>query len=80
MGYKLDITIEKEYIDTGPGGVEYFHDAVHVTGNGIADTVCFESGGATVGMSLKQFEQMMIDLMKSSVSLGIRDEIRELLS
>lgn len=80
MGYKLDITIDKEYIDTGPGGVEYFHDEIRVTGNGITDTVNFQQGDQNVGMSLKQFEQIMVELFKSSATQCIRDEIRELLS
>lgn len=80
MGYKLDITIEKEYIDTGPGGVDYFHDEIRVTGNGVTDTVNFQQGDQNVGMSLKQFEDLMFELFKSSVTQDIRADIRDLLS
>lgn len=65
MGYRLDLKIEKEYIDTWLNGDE-FHSEIIVSGSSITDTISLEQDGVTVWFTVKQFTEFVDKLKMSS--------------
>jgi hypothetical protein len=66
MGFHLDVTVEKEYIDHGYDGKLYYHEEVNMTGNGICDTICIKQGEDVIGMSVTQFQDLIQQLRGTS--------------
>lgn len=66
MGFHLDVTVGKEYIDHGHDGKPYYHEEVRMTGNGVCDTICIQQDGQTIGMSVWQFKDLMEQISKTS--------------
>lgn len=66
MGFHLDVTVDKEYIDHGYDGKPYYHAEINMTGNGICDTVCIKQGDQLVDMSVTQFQELIQQLRNTS--------------
>lgn len=50
MGYKLDYYIERQLYDEF-GGQEIYMEEIHLTGNGITDTVSLKQGDMCITMT-----------------------------
>lgn len=66
MGFHLDVTVDKEYIDHNHAGEPFYHEKVQITGNGVCDTICIQQNGQTIGMSVWQFKDLMDQISKTS--------------
>ena len=66
MGFHLDVTVEKEYIDHGHDGKPYYHEEINMTGNGVCDTLCIKQGDQLIGMSVWQFRGLMQKIRNTS--------------
>lgn len=53
MGYKLDYYIERQFYDEF-GGQELYMEELHLTGNGITDTVSIRQGDMCITMTNEQ--------------------------
>jgi len=53
MGYKIDKYIERQFYDDY-GGKEVYMEEIHVSGNGICDTVCIEQDGNVISLTASQ--------------------------
>lgn len=53
MGYKLDHYIERQFYDEF-GGQEIYMEEIHLTGNGITDTVSIRQGDMCITMTNEQ--------------------------
>ena len=57
MGYKIDKYIEREFYDDC-GGKDIYMEEIHVSGNGICDTVCIEQEGNIISLTASQAIQL----------------------
>lgn len=57
MGYKIDSYIERQFYDEF-GGKEVWMEEIHVSGNGICDTVFIEQEGSTISLTASQAVQL----------------------
>jgi hypothetical protein len=57
MGYKIDSYIERQFYDEF-GGKEVWMEEIHVSGNGICDTVFIEQEGNTISLTASQAVQL----------------------
>ena len=78
MGYKLDVTIERQFYDE-IGGKDVYCEAVRIRGTSVCDTVSIEQDGDCISLTLAQFEEMMLTLIQKSVCSEIRDKIKDLI-
>lgn len=53
MGYKIDAFIDRKFYDE-LGGVEVYMEEIHVSGNGICDTVLIEQEGVSISLTASQ--------------------------
>lgn len=67
MGFHLDVTVEKEYIDHGYDNKPYYHEEINMTGNGVCDTIFIKQGDDVIGTSITQFKELMHELRKTSL-------------
>lgn len=67
MGFKLDVIVEKEYIDHGHDGKPYYYEDFRVSGTSCTDTIFFEQDGSTIQMSVVQFKELMNGIRESSL-------------
>lgn len=57
MGYKLDYYIERQLYDEF-GGQEIYMEEIHLTGNGITDTVSLKQGDMCITMTNTQATEL----------------------
>ena len=57
MGYKIDKYIEREFYDDC-GGQDIYMEEIHVSGNGICDTVYIEQEGNVISLTASQAVQL----------------------
>lgn len=57
MGYKIDSYIERQFYDEY-GGMEAWMEKIHISGNGVSDTVCLKQGDDTISLTVEQAREL----------------------
>jgi len=75
MGFKIDFVIEGGDLIDEIGGQLVYTEKVVVSGNSISDYVCISQNEHCVEFTTRQFEEFIRESLKSSLFVGLREEI-----